>query len=38
MEDNIKHIVFLMLENQSFDRLLSCFSQQADVEGVRAAS
>lgn len=36
MDDKIKHIVLLLLENQSFDRLLGCFSQQADVDGIRS--
>lgn len=35
MADNIKHIVFLLLENQSFDRVLGCFGQGGDVDGVK---
>jgi phospholipase C len=36
MADNIKHIVFLLLENQCFDRVLGCFGQRGDVDGVKA--
>jgi phospholipase C len=34
-DDNIQHIIFLLLENQSFDRMLGCFRKiYPDMEGV----
>jgi len=37
MPDNIEHVVYLLLENQSFDRLLGCFRQiYPDLEGLNA--
>lgn len=37
MPDNIEHVVFLLLENQSFDRLLGCFREiYPDLEGLNA--
>jgi phospholipase C len=35
MVDNIKHIVFLLLENQSFDRALGCLSEKAGADGIK---
>src|SRR5580704_9285464 len=37
MSDNIAHVIFLLLENQSFDRLLGCFREiYPDLEGLNA--
>src|ERR1700730_14004208 len=37
MPDNVAHVIFLLLENQSFDRLLGCFREiYPDLEGLNA--
>jgi phospholipase C len=37
MVDNIKHVVFLLLENQSFDRVVGCFRElYPTLEGLNA--
>src|SRR5437763_16014853 len=37
MPDPIKHVVYLLLENQSFDRVLGCFRRiYSDLEGLNA--
>jgi phospholipase C len=35
MSDNIKHVIYLLLENRSFDHVLGCFKQTyPQLEGV----
>src|SRR5438445_2035565 len=37
MADNINHIIFLLLENQSFDRMVGCFREvYPDLEGLNS--